>query len=105
MGPCLRSYLKEANSNFFLQRLNIQRKGYLKYVMEECTTGIYICFLKSHDNVTEHCIGINVDKREIYDCEEEGVLDLSIKNINRCCGGSKEIKNFHLCVMLKNRRM
>ena len=71
--------------------------------MEECDSGTYICFLKSHDNVTEHTVSINVDKKEIYDCEEKGVLPMTMQNLDRCCGGSKRVKNFHLCVMLLSR--
>ena len=72
--------------------------------MEQCESGIYICFLKSHDNVTEHTIAISVDRNEIYDCEEKGVLNMTMENLHRCCGGSKRVKNFLLCVMLVRRK-
>ena len=41
---------------------------------------------------THHTISINVEKKEIYDCSESGVLALIIENLHVCCGPGMEFR-------------
>ena len=62
-----------------------------------------LSILTSQDNTTQHTIAINVKKKEIHDCEEKGVLSLTM-DIDRFCGFNIKIKKFHLWVMLKQNK-
>lgn len=104
IGSSLKSYLQEIKAKWDLQRLAMDRKKYLNYVLNECTSGIFVCFLKARDGHCEHTITINRERLEIYDCEEEGVLKLNMENLHRCCGGNKCLQSFHMCVLLTEKK-
>jgi hypothetical protein len=60
-----------------------------KYIMEIAEKGIFIAMLEDDTGSQTHAIGIDVQSRKIYDCEEEYELNLTYQNLSRCCGESR----------------
>ena len=41
-----------------------------------------------------HVVGINIEKRMIYDCQEKNLLPLSLKTLSYCCGPNRHFPTF-----------
>ena len=76
--------------------------SYLDQMTSMTAAGMYLCQLETNNNQNSHVIGIDCDKKVIYDCEEEYALHLNIQNLDRCCGRFQNgIKSIFYCAQLR----
>ena len=52
--------------------------------------------LEDNAGFKTHTVGLNLQKREIYDCMENYVMRLTRDNLSYCCGPDKEIKGIEV---------
>ena len=63
-----------------------KNKTYLDIMLDKETKGQYICQLKTSVGTSRHVVGIDCNKKVIFDCCERYALKLSLKNLHYCCG-------------------
>ena len=67
----------------------------IQYVLN-CTKGLYIALLEDDTGAKTHTVGINVYRKEIYDCMESSVIKLSRDNLSHCCGPDRTIVDINV---------
>ena len=74
-----------------------------KYFIEKKKTVLLVVQLMDLVGNNCHAVGINIEKRMIYDCQEKNALPLSLKNLSYCCGPNRTISHFyHYCDICPN---
>ena len=68
----------------------------LEYVLEKGCQGIFVAVLEDNAGFKTHTVGLNLRKREIYDCMENCVMRLTRENLGYCCGPDKQIKGIEV---------
>ena len=62
----------------------------IEYVMKDDVKGYFIAELKGNGGQTTHVIGIDCFRREIFDCNDNEIKPLTMKNLADCCGDDVE---------------
>ena len=65
-----------------------------KYILEMKSSGLLVAILVDTNGNSTHTIGINLEKKRVYDCQEKHILPLSVANLSICCGPNKTFNNF-----------
>ena len=65
-----------------------------RYILSPTTKGLFVVVLQDKIGGRSHTVGIKSGLEIIYDCMETHELKLNTKNINTCCGLTKE---FYVC--------
>ena len=87
--------LNQNKSLYSARRIKgIQRDNILDYILNEYKAGLYVALLKSTTGETTHTIGINVERRIIFDCMEERELEFTLDNLSKYCWPHKTIERF-----------
>ena len=80
----------------------------LDFLLNPSSTGKYICQLRTNANVCQHTVGVDCDKKMIYDCMEKKKLPLTRESFDQCCGqhqnGIKEIGYWGKVVMQRQKK-
>ena len=98
----LRKYLADSKLNWRLHRIKgVQTRELNNHILINSSEGLFVCLLCPTDCCCEHTVVIDVKKKEIYDCEENFVLELTQNNLNRCCGRNKTFLRFEMCYLIK----
>ena len=85
------SSLSELLKTFQIQlhRVNLRGKTkMIKYLMDKDTHGTYVCLLNDQQHASSHAIAVNCsrDPRLILDSYETVALEITVENLDRCCG-------------------
>jgi hypothetical protein len=76
------------------------------YLLDDNTTGLYICKLETKINTKTHVVAIDCDNKTVFDCMEDYSLYLTKENLDYCCGqdaiGLKSISSC-FCVMKQRK--
>ena len=100
-----RFFLAHSNLPWRLEKIKrLQLPDHNNFILEESKQGIFICLLCPTDKIIEHTVTINVEKKEIYDCEEDGVMKLTRESLDRCCGKGKTFLRFENVYQLINTK-
>ena len=74
---------------YFVRRVKVPNVIYTlsldQYIMQGKETGLLVIKLKDTCGNCCHTVGINVEKKMIYDCQEKNALPLSLNNLSHCC--------------------
>ena len=62
--------------------LSMDMTQYILYVRNK---GIIVAMLQDKVGNGSHTVGINLEKKLIYDCQEQFVLQLTLQNLSVCC--------------------
>ena len=57
-----------------------------QYILDVKKKGLFVVQLRTTCGISCHAVGINLEKKMIYDCQESNALPLSLKNLSHCCG-------------------
>lgn len=100
----VQSILQNERIGYQLKKKKISkcsRQCHIEYLLDNETKGLYLCSLDPCMGSTTHVIGIDCDNKLILDSEETHKLELTMANLNRCCGfNSGGIKSIRLCFMI-----
>ena len=96
----LQKALQQDYSGIILRK-TVQTAGHtntsrLEYVLEQGCQGIFVALLENNAGFKTHTVGLNLQKREIYDCIENYVMRLTRENLGYCCGPNKQIKGIEV---------
>lgn len=72
-----------------LKKIGIAQKDKLvEYLMDKNTTGMYVCMLNDQQFTSSHAIAVDCNNHPtlILDCCETSALELTKKNLDKCCG-------------------
>ena len=76
-------------------------KTYIDIMLDEDTKGQYLCQLKALKGESTHVVGVDCNKKCIYDCCEQYALKLTKENLDYCCGEGAELDKIILCYQLE----
>ena len=97
----LQSLLQNDKNIYFTLKKVPQKMPYLDLMLDESTTGKYICQLCTNAGSETHVIGIDCDQKKVFDCMEKVVLRLRKRNIDHCCGPNENgIKKITKCYQI-----
>ena len=97
----LQSLLQKDKNIYFTLKKVPQKMPYLDLMLDESTTGKYICQLCTNAGSETHVIGIDCDQKKVFDCMEKVVLRLRKRNIDHCCGPNENgIKKITKCYQI-----
>ena len=67
------------------------------------TRGKYVCCLCDGNYSSNHAIGVDCDScpKHIWDCCERYALELTMKNLHRCCGHNSHFEKIKYVGQLK----
>ena len=75
----------QRNTGYQLMKVPKQNKvDYIDLLMNPDTTGQYLCKLDSQGNQRLHVVGIDCNKKLIFDSMESYALELSKDNLDHC---------------------
>ena len=72
-----------------------------QYILYVKTKGILVAMLQDKVGNGSHTVGINLEKKLIYDCQEKFVLKFTLENLSVCCGPGMIFDKFTRIAELK----
>ena len=93
------NYLQWCTPCYFTLRRIKHQKDYkeislTEYILDVKKGGLIVATLVDNSGNSTHAVGINLDTRMIYDCQEKYVLNLTKDNLSVCCGLNKVFVQF-----------
>ena len=63
-----------------------KEKTYIDIMLDEDTKGQFLCQLRTSTGTSTHVIGVDCNRKLIFDCCEKYALKLTRDNLDYCCG-------------------
>ena len=99
---------QDDNIPYQLKRMKMNPDTFIDFIFKENTYGIYVCQLITRTGEDTHVIGIDTTNNKIYDCLERYVLDLTMDNLDHCCGpyqgGLSKIKRCYQIISMQKKK-
>lgn len=74
-----------------IKNFQTTNSGYKRFVFSRKTKGLFVATLGVESGFAMHCVATDCNKRLIYDCVENHVLQLNRKNLDFCEGSFHNI--------------
>ena len=84
---------------YFVRRVKVPNSTFplslAQYIIQVKETGLLVVQLMDTCGNCCHAVGINVEEKMIYDCQEKNALPLSLNNLSHCCGPNLTFSHFY----------